>query len=143
MTTYYVKQDDTVWGCGDPECCGEYYEEISESFVNCDHGIKESDMTGDHLHGCNGGGPVLKWRKAKRKEEQAFWDGNSEGHSDGWSFGIEWQKKAAANEALKAIRPIEEMTVNELVKEGYVITVDGESINKPKSTHRLENNETN
>ena len=30
MTFYYLKQDDTIWECGDPACCGEYYEEISE-----------------------------------------------------------------------------------------------------------------
>lgn len=141
MTIYYIEQDDTVWGCGDPECCGEYYEDITHSFVKCEceqvePGV-EPDMVG-HLQACNGGGPVLKWRKAKRKEVQAFEDGYSEGHSDGWGYGIEWQKKAEANKALRILRPIEEMTVNELVKEGYVITVDGESINKPKSVHFLD-----
>ena len=35
MTVYYVKQDNTIWGCGDPGCCGEYYEEIDEEFVDC------------------------------------------------------------------------------------------------------------
>lgn len=139
MTIYYVKQDDTIWGCGDPDCCGEYYEEISESFVNCECDIPEDKMTGDHLQGCNGGGPVLKWRKAKLKESQAYGDGLTEGFQEGSDWGIEWQKKAAANEAMRILRPVEDMTVNELVKQGYIITIDGEAINKPKSVHRLDN----
>ncbi len=72
---YYVKQDNTIWGCGEPGCCGEYYEEIDEDFVKCDCGIPESEMTGDHLHSCNGGGPVLEWRKATELEMKAFYAG--------------------------------------------------------------------
>ena len=79
---YYVKQDNTIWGCGDPECCGEYYEEIDEDFVKCDHDIPESEMTGDHLHFCNGGGPVLKWRKAKDREYIAWRRGYDYGKYD-------------------------------------------------------------
>lgn len=86
MTIYYVKQDDTIWGCGDPECCGEYYEEISESFVNCTH---EVEVDADHLHGCNGGGPVLEWRKATLLEVQAY----NDGHGEGWSDGADWGEK--------------------------------------------------
>jgi hypothetical protein len=94
MTIYYLKQDDTVWGCGDPECCGEYYEEIVESFVNCTCKV---EVDADHLHSCNGGGPVLKWRKAKRKETQAFNNGYTDGYSDGWEAAIEWYKKKEAS----------------------------------------------
>ena len=94
MTIYYLKQDDTIWGCGDPECCGEYYEEIVESFVKCTCDV---EVDADHLHSCNGGGPVLKWRKAKRKETQAFNDGYTDGYSQGWEDGIEWQKKREAS----------------------------------------------
>lgn len=97
MTIYYVKQDDTIWGCGDPECCGEYYEEINESFVRCDCSIPESDMTGDHLWACNGGGPVLDWRKATPLEAIAFEFGKSEGWQEGSDWGIEWQKKESEN----------------------------------------------
>ena len=92
MTIYYIKQDDTIWGCGDPECCGEYYEEIRESFVDCQCNIPENEMTGDHLHGCNGGGPVLKWRKAKPIEILAFEHGKRDGWQEGSDWGIEWQK---------------------------------------------------
>ena len=86
MTIYYLKQDDTIWGCGDPECCGEYFEEISESFVNCTH---EVEVDADHLHGCNSGGPVLEWRKATSLEIQAY----EEGKSDGWVVGADWGEK--------------------------------------------------
>lgn len=98
MTLYYVKQDNTIWGCGEPGCCGEYYEEIDESFVSCDHEIPEDEMTAEHLHSCNGGGPVLKWRKAKRLEVQAWEDGKSNGFQEGSDWGIEWvQKKQGEN----------------------------------------------
>jgi hypothetical protein len=101
MTIYYVKQDNTIWGCGDPECCGEWYEEIDETFVDCtcEHiePRSEANMT-EHLQSCIGGGPVLKWRKAKRLEIQAFEDGKSDGFQEGSDWGIEWvQKKQGEN----------------------------------------------
>lgn len=136
MTIYYIEQDDTIPGCGDPECCGEYYEDITQSFVKCEC-IPESEMSSDHLQGCNGGGPVLKWRKAKRKEIQAFEDGYSEGHSDGWGYGIDWQKKKANEEAMRLFRPIEEMTIKELINMGYTVKVEGEAIGKSNSTYHL------
>jgi hypothetical protein len=138
MTLYYIKQDDTVWGCGDPECCGEWYEDITESFVKCEDNIPEEEMTADHLHGCNGGGPVLKWRKAKHKEIQAYEDGKSEGFQEGSDWGIEWQKKKADDEAMKLFRPVQDMTVRELTKLGYVVRLEGEAIGKPNSTHIYE-----
>ena len=98
MTVYYIKQDNTIWGCGEPECCGEYEERIEESFVDCEHEIPESEMTGDHLQGCNGGGEVVNWRKAKHLEVLAFEDGKSDGFQEGSDWGIEWvQKKQKEN----------------------------------------------
>lgn len=88
MTLYYLKQDDTVWGCGEPGCCGENYEEISESFVDC---TCEVEVDADHLQGCNGGGPVLEWRKAQALESEAYEDGKAEGWSDGAVWGEEYQ----------------------------------------------------
>lgn len=89
MTVYYLKQDDTIWGCGDPECCGEYYEEIGEYFLDC---TCEVEVDADHLHSCNGGGPVLEWRKATDLETIAYQNGNQEGYSEGsvngWELGI-------------------------------------------------------
>ncbi len=93
---YYVKQDNTIWGCGEPGCCGEYYEEIDEDFVKCDCGIPELEMTGDHLHGCNGGGPVLEWRKATELEMKAYYAGQGEGWNEGWYAGEEYARKNSA-----------------------------------------------
>ena len=90
MTVYYLKQDDTIWGCGDPECCGEYYEEIGEYFLEC---TCEVEVDADHLHSCNGGGPVLEWREATKLETIAYQNGNQEGYSEGssrsWDFAVE------------------------------------------------------
>jgi hypothetical protein len=90
---YYVKQDNTIWGCGEPGCCGEYYEEIDEDFVKCDHDIPESEMTADHLQSCKGGGEILEWRRADLLEMKAFWAGNEDGWNEGWNNGAEWQEK--------------------------------------------------
>jgi hypothetical protein len=97
VSLYYIKQDNTIWGCGEPECCGEYEERIEWSFAYCDCGIPESEMTGSHLQGCYGGGEVLDWRIAKAKEWEAFTAGKDEGYSEGWSAGIEWQKERGEN----------------------------------------------
>ena len=127
---YYVKQDNTVWGCGDPECCGEYYEDIEEDFVKCDHDIPESEMTGDHLHGCNGGGPVLKWRKAKEREMIAFYAGQEDGFQEGWSAGEDYEKKKR-----NTSWDIRDKTIHDLVHLGYKITLDGSMIDKPVSVY--------
>lgn len=89
MTIYYIKQDNTVWCCEADS--GPYYEEIEESFIDCKC-LPESEMTADHLHLCNGGGPVLKWRKAKNLEIRAFDGGKNDGFDEGWDSGINWYK---------------------------------------------------
>ncbi len=86
MTIYYVKQDNTIWGCGDPDCCGEYYEEIEESFVDC---TCQVEVDSDHLHSCNGGGPVLGWRKATDLEAIAYRNGKDNSYYDGYELGFE------------------------------------------------------
>ncbi len=96
MTVYYIKQDNTIWGCGEPGCCGEYEERVEESFVDCDHEIPESEMTGDHLQACNGGGTVLNWRRAKGREITAFRHGYEHGYGEGWEAGLEWKTKRDA-----------------------------------------------
>lgn len=95
MTIYYLKQDDTIPGCGDPECCGEYYEEISESFIDC---TCEVEVDADHLHGCNGGGPVLEWRKATDVGKIAYDSGVNDAYWVAFEAGIEFQKKEAKDE---------------------------------------------
>ena len=77
MTLYYVVQDNMSWCCH--EDSGPYYEDHEESFVNCVCDIPENEMTADHLHGCNGGGPVLEWCKAKNKEYIAWRNGLTNG----------------------------------------------------------------
>jgi hypothetical protein len=138
MTLYYVKQDDSYVGCSEPGCCGESYEATEETFVNCECDIPENEMTGDHLHGCNGGGPVLKWRKAKKNEVQAYEDGKTQGFQEGSDWGIEWQKKKADDAAMKLFRPVQDMTVRELTKLGYTVRLEGEAIGKANSTHIYE-----
>jgi hypothetical protein len=139
MTLYYVKQDDTIWGCGDPECCGEYYEEIEESFVECKCGIPEEDMTADHLHVCNGGGPVLKWRKAKKKEVVAFRDGETNIYYEAFEKGIEFQK----TEDARKLKTKRDKTIHELVHEGYTVIVQGaggtETYYKEEENHGTSN----
>lgn len=96
MTLYWVRQDDTIWGCGEPGCCGEYEENITESFVDCECQQVEPDVKPNmkgHLQACNGGGPVLKWRKAKTNELIAYYSGVSNGHAEGWSDALEWQRR--------------------------------------------------
>lgn len=94
MTIYYVKQDNTVWGCGDPGCCGEWYEDIEEEFIDCIH---EVEVDADHLHACNGGGPVLDWRKATPLETIAYHSGITNSYYDAFEAGIDFQKREAAN----------------------------------------------
>lgn len=130
MTVYYVKQDNTVWGCGDPGCCGEYYEEIDDIFYNCD--CKDVQVDSDHLQGCMGGGPVLKWRKATPKETLAFTNGRDTGYSEGHWDGAEYQKR---NDAIKAeyadkAKTEPQRSIHELVHLGYRVTVDGSKIGK-------------
>lgn len=100
MTLYYIKQDNTIWGCGEPGCCGENWEQIEESFVECICEQVEPDVKPDiagHLQSCAGGGPILKWRKAKRLEIQAWNDGKDDGFQEGSDWGIDWQKKRGEN----------------------------------------------
>jgi hypothetical protein len=96
VTLYYIKQDNTVWGCGEPGCCGETWEQIEESFVECECEQIELDMP-EHLQFCAGGGEILKWRKAKRLEIQAWNDGKDDGFQEGSDWGIDWQKKQGEN----------------------------------------------
>jgi hypothetical protein len=136
MTIYYIKQDNTIWGCGEAGCCGEYYEEIDDIFLECDC-IPESEMNADHLQGCQGGGPILKWRKATKKEAFAFSEGKDDGFSDGFESGIEYQKKKEIRNAELAnkAKTDAQRTVHELVHLGYKVTIDGTKIDKPISNY--------
>ena len=119
MTIYYVKQDNTIWGCGEADCCGEYEERIEESFVDCDHEIPESEMTGYHLQACNGGGDVLDWREAGSFEILAFRDGKSDGFQEGSDWGIEWVQKKQGENKTNFETYLEEQLKNPQVREAF------------------------
>lgn len=91
MTLYYVKQDNMSWCCEDDS--GPYYEDHEVSFVNCECAIPVNKMTADHLHGCNGGGPVLQWREATEKELIAWVSGTQDGFGDGFESGVERERE--------------------------------------------------
>ena len=90
MSIYYVKQDNTIWGCGEIGCCGEYVEEIDELFHLCDCDVEFSE---EHLRFCVAGGPILEWRKATPLEAKAFNNGVNEGYDDGWQDGAAYEKE--------------------------------------------------
>jgi hypothetical protein len=81
---YYIKQDDTIWGCGDPECCGEYYKDLKESFVDMPEGV---EITALALQLQIGGGPVLEFREATHLECLSWYVAYDEGYSEGYSEG--------------------------------------------------------
>jgi hypothetical protein len=81
MTVYYVKQDNTVWGCGEPDCCGPTWEEIEEFFYAADI---EGEVTAESLQEELGGGPVLSFREATKSEEKAYFDGRKDGFDSGY-----------------------------------------------------------
>jgi hypothetical protein len=91
MTLYYVKQDNMSWCCEDDS--GPYYEDHEESFVNCECVLPDGKMTADHLHSCNGGGPVLQWREATEKELIAWVAGTQDGYGDGFEEGAKRERE--------------------------------------------------
>lgn len=84
MSIYYIKQDNTVWCC--EEDSGPLWEQIEISFVKCECLQIEPNMMADHLQGHQGGGPVLKWRKANLEETHAWYGGKDEVFDEGIEF---------------------------------------------------------
>lgn len=115
MTLYYIKQDDTISGCGDPECCGEYYESVEESFLKCEH----ENVSAEHLHSCNGGGPVLEWREATPLEVLAYKSGGIDSHVEGWELGIEQEQ----NRILELLDSNKLTTASEIVRKSVGIEI--------------------
>jgi len=76
MPVYYVMQDNTIFGCGDSECCGADFEDIYESFLEVSD---EEENTHDAIISAIGGGPILEFRKATDKELIAYMAGRSAG----------------------------------------------------------------
>lgn len=77
---YYVKQDDTIWGCGEEECCGEYSEYTKESFVDMPFGV---DITEESLRSEIGGGEILEFREATHLECLSWYTAYDEGYCEG------------------------------------------------------------
>ena len=92
MSIYYVKQDNTIWTCGDTDCCGPIIEDVEESFVYCNCESIEVEMS-EHLQKCWGGGPVLEWREATSLEMTAFADGRNYGFEDGYDSAVEFERR--------------------------------------------------
>lgn len=133
MTVYYIKQDNTSWCC--EEDSGPYYEEIEEIFHVCECEKVIPDDEPDmalHLQTCLGGGPILKWREATKREALAYVDGKSDGYSEGHYDGAEWQKQQDARraEAADKAKTDPQRSVHELVHLGYKVTVDGTKLGK-------------
>ena len=84
MSIYYIKQDNTVWCC--EEDSGPYHQEIDISFVKCECPQVEPETMAEHLQGHQGGGQVLKWRKANENERSAWYGGKDEVFDDGIAF---------------------------------------------------------
>lgn len=91
MVLYYARQDNTIWGCGDPDCCGENYEDIEDIFVEMDPKI---EITNEEIQIKHGGGPVLEFRMATALECTAYRNGTYDGWTDGYEDGILQNKKA-------------------------------------------------
>lgn len=89
MALYYAKQDNTIWGCGESGCCGPYYEDIREIFVEVDSEDADSEM----IQSEEGGGPVLSFKKATRKQAIAYEKGKIFGYEDGWSDGFAYNSQ--------------------------------------------------
>jgi hypothetical protein len=89
MPLYFVKQDNTIWGCGESGCCGSYYEDITVAFVQMP---KNEPVTADTILSKIGGGPILKFRAATMKELQAYIDGRNEGYTIGYEDRSRYEK---------------------------------------------------
>lgn len=83
MNLFYYKQDNTIWGCGDEDCCGDDYEEFEGTFVWSDE-----PMTADEFIDEFGGGEVVEIRPATDSEIEAYEDGRHSAFSSAISEGL-------------------------------------------------------
>ena len=90
MSIYYIKQDNTVWCC--EEDSGPYNQEIDISFVKCECPQVEPETMAEHLQGHQGGGQVLKWRKANENERSAWYGGKDEVFDEGIEFESDYER---------------------------------------------------
>lgn len=100
MKLYYAKQDNTIWGCGESGCCGPYYEEIDEVFID----MPDGEVTAEMIQTENGGGEILKFKVATPKQGIAYQSGKTVGYEDGWSDGFAYNSKLVLESVAKRIK---------------------------------------
>lgn len=101
MSLYYAKQDNTIWGCGESGCCGPYYEDIQETFIEIyDDG---NPVDAERLQSEEGGGPILSFKIATHKQAVAYESGKMAGYEDGWSDGFAYNHKLLLHSVRKRI----------------------------------------
>lgn len=75
MKLWAYKLDNTVPGCGEPDCCGDFGEEIEWFFYYSDKALTAEEFLDEH-----GGGTVLEIREATDSEFDAYASGETEGY---------------------------------------------------------------
>lgn len=100
LWAYFV--DNTVPGCGDPDCCGDWEDK------GWDYHVSVEPMTAQEYELVYGG-VVLEVREANNDEQNGYWAGYSDGTSSGWQTAERWFQK-------KEDREIQEKLVLEEMK---------------------------
>ena len=77
MNLYGYKVDNSIWGCGDIECCGGDYEKIEWDFI-----ISDEPMTAEEYKKEFGSGDVLEIRPATDSEVDAYFSGQDKGYAE-------------------------------------------------------------
>lgn len=80
MKMWAYKLDNTVPGCGEPDCCGDNYEEIEWDFR-----YSLQPLTADEYTEKYGGGEMLEIRQATETEEWAYWCGQEKGWDEAYT----------------------------------------------------------
>lgn len=75
MRLWAYKLDNTVPGCGEPDCCGDFGEEIEWFFYYSQKALTAEEFLAEH-----GGGTVLEIREATDLEFDAYCSGETEGY---------------------------------------------------------------
>jgi hypothetical protein len=87
MRLWAYKQDNTVPGCGDPDCC-DTWEDLEWNYH-----LSAEPLTAEQYQEEHGGGPVLEIRQATKKEARGYWAGFEQGTESGWANAELWLQK--------------------------------------------------
>lgn len=88
MKLWAYKLDNTIPGCGDPDCCGDFGEEIEWFFYYSEKALTAEEFLAEH-----GGGTVLEIRQATDSEFDAY----ASGENDGYDNALHMLKKRSNN----------------------------------------------